>query len=130
MGSAEVERLMGLGVPAAVADEIANHSSDSPVEATTGTFTDAVTAKSVTTEDDVVAGGAVVGTAGVFTAQAVTNVNDSTPSKTELTTAFGNPATKGRGFIGTVDDADGNTNMFLVVASDADYFFVKLTKAS
>lgn len=67
---------------------------------------------------------------GVRTKQAVTNVNDTTPTKAELTTALGDPATVGRGFIGTVDDADGNTNFYLVAASDADYFFVKLTKAT
>lgn len=67
---------------------------------------------------------------GVRTVQAVTNVNDTTPTKAELTTALGDPATIGRGFIGTIDDADGNTNFYLVCASDADYFFVKLTKAT
>lgn len=69
-------------------------------------------------------------TAGLRTKQAVTNVNDTTPTKAELTTAFGDPATIGRGFIGTVDDADGNTNGYLVFASDADYFFLKFTKAT
>lgn len=81
--------------------------------------------------DGVVTSGSVDGSsAGIRTVQAVTNVNDTTPTKAELTTALGNPATIGRGFIGTVDDADGNTNFYLVAASDADYFFVKLTKAT
>ena len=69
-------------------------------------------------------------TGGVRTAQAVTQVNDTTPTKAELTTAFGDPATIGRGFIGTVDDNDGNTNGYLVFATDADYFFLKFTKAT
>lgn len=67
---------------------------------------------------------------GLRTVQAVTNVNDTAPTKAELTTALGSPASIGRGFIGTVDDADGNTNFYLVAASDADYFYVKLTKAT
>lgn len=66
---------------------------------------------------------------GVKTKQAVNNVNDTTPTKAELTTSFGNPLTLGRGFIGTVDDADGNTNGYLVFTSDADFFFLKFTKA-
>lgn len=67
---------------------------------------------------------------GINTKQAVTQVNDTTPTKAELTTAFGDPATIGRGFIGTVDDNDGNTNGYIVWASDADYFFLKGTKAT
>jgi hypothetical protein len=69
-------------------------------------------------------------TDGIRTKQAVTQVNDTTPTKAELTTAFGDPATIGRGFIGTVDDNDGNTNGYLVFASDADFFFLKFTKAT
>jgi len=67
---------------------------------------------------------------GLRTQQAVNNVNNTTPTLAELTTSFGEPATKGRGWIGTVDDADGDTNFYLVVASDASYYFAKLTKAS
>lgn len=67
---------------------------------------------------------------GIQTKQAVNNVHDTVPTKAELTTSFGNPATIGRGFIGTVDDADGNTNFYLVAASDTDYFYIKLTKAA
>lgn len=62
--------------------------------------------------------------------QAVTNVNDTTPTAAELTTAFGNPATLGRGFVGTVDDADGDTNGYIVWCSDASFYFVKGTKAT
>jgi hypothetical protein len=64
------------------------------------------------------------------TKQAVTNVNDTTPTAAELTTAFGAPATLGRGFIGTVDDADGDANGYLVWTSDASFYFLKGTKAT
>ena len=92
-----------------------------------GTSKLAVTGTAVTT------GASVVGNfnaAGLRTIQAVTNVNDTTPTAAELTTAFGAPATVGRGFIATVDDNDGDTNHYLVTASDASYYFVKLTKAT
>lgn len=62
--------------------------------------------------------------------QAVNNVNDTTPTAAELTTSFGNPATLGRGFVGTVDDADGDTNGYIVWCSDAAFYFVKGTKAT
>lgn len=71
-----------------------------------------------------------VGSAVLSQTQAVTNVGDTTPTLAELTTAFGAPATKGRGWIGTVDDNDGDTNFFIVAASDASYYFLKMTKAS
>lgn len=62
--------------------------------------------------------------------QAVTQVNDTTPTAAELTTAFGNPATLGRGFLGTVDDNDGDTNGYIVWCSDASFYFLKGTKAT
>jgi hypothetical protein len=62
--------------------------------------------------------------------QAVTAVHDTAPTIAELTTAFGDPATLGRGFVGTVDDADGDTNFYWVCVSDASFFFIKLTKAA
>lgn len=68
--------------------------------------------------------------AGLCTKQAVNNVNDTTPTKAELTTSFGDPTTLGRGFLGTVDDADGDTNGYLVWCSDANFYFLKGTKAS
>lgn len=73
---------------------------------------------------------AAVFSAGLRTKQAVNNVHDTTPTAAELTTSFGDPTTIGRGFIGTVDDADGNTNGYIVWASDASYYFVKGTKAT
>jgi hypothetical protein len=76
------------------------------------------------------AGGAVVFANALRTKQAVNNVNDTTPTAAELTTSFGDPATLGRGFIGTVDDADGDTNGYIVWCSDAAFYFLKGTKAS
>lgn len=67
---------------------------------------------------------------GIKTKQAVNNVHDTAPTIAELTTSFGDPATLGRGFLGTVDDADGNTNFYIVGVSDASYFFLKMTKAA
>lgn len=67
---------------------------------------------------------------GLRTIQAVDNVNDTTPSDAELDTAFGTPATLGRGFIGTIDDADGDTNFYLCLTSDASWYFLKFTKAT
>lgn len=67
---------------------------------------------------------------GVRTKQAVNNVHDSAPTISDLTTSFGDPATLGRGFIGTVDDNDGDTNFYLVAVSDGSFFYTKMTKAS
>lgn len=92
---------------------------------TTSAITGPVAATTVTASGVVNAN-----TAGIRTKQAVTNVNDTTPTKAELTTAFGDPATIGRGFVGTVDDADGDTNGYIVWASDANYYFIKGTKAT
>lgn len=74
--------------------------------------------------------GILAGLTGIKTKQAVTNVHDTTPTASELTTAFGDPATLGRGFIGTVDDADGDTNGYIAWTSDASWYFLKGTKAS
>lgn len=63
-------------------------------------------------------------------AQDVSNVNDTTPTDAELDAAFGTPATLGRGFIATIDDADGDTNGYLVWTSDASWYFLKGTKAT
>jgi hypothetical protein len=67
---------------------------------------------------------------GIKTKQAVTQVHDTTPTIAELTTAFGDPATLGRGFIGTVDDNDGDTNAYMVFVTDASFYFLKFTKAA
>lgn len=68
---------------------------------------------------------------GLNTKQAVTNVNDTTPTDAELQTAFGGTAASlGRGFIGTIDDNDGNAIGYIVWTSDASFYFVKGTKAT
>lgn len=67
---------------------------------------------------------------GLRTQQSVVQVNDTTPTLVELTTAFGAPATKGRGWFATVDDNDGDANGYIVWASDASYYFIKGTKAA
>lgn len=66
---------------------------------------------------------------GLRTKQAVNQVHDTTPTAAELTTSFGDPATLGRGFVGTVDDNDGDTNCYIVWVSDASFYYVKGTKA-
>lgn len=90
-----------------------------------------ITADAITTTGAVTSTTALdASAAGLRTKQAVNNVNDTTPTAAELTTSFGAPATLGRGFIGTVDDADGNTNGYLVWTSDASFYFLKGTKAT
>jgi hypothetical protein len=72
--------------------------------------------------------GLLTATAGVLTKQAVTNVHDTTPTQAEMVTAFG--AVPGRGFIGTIDDNDGNAVSYLCWSTDASYFFVAGTKGA
>lgn len=102
---AKEDNLIGLGVPALVADEISNGEFDTTV---VGNFSGA----------------------GVRTKQSVANVHDTTPTAAELTGTFGSPATLGRGFVATVDDADGDTNGYICWTSDASWYFLKGTKAS
>lgn len=61
---------------------------------------------------------------------AVNNVNDTTPTLAELTTSFGTPASRGAGFVGIVNDAAGDTNVYIVASSGTSYFWLKMTKAS
>jgi hypothetical protein len=100
-------KLMGFGVPARVAEEISS-----------GEFV------------SVTASGVVTGSGGLKTKQAVTSTHDTAPTIAELTTAFGAPATLGRGFVGTVDDSDGDTNFYIVAVSDASFYYLKMTKAA
>ena len=96
-----------------------------------GVTSTAATSQGATSVTTLSASGVVnANTAGIRTKQAVNNVHDTTPTAAELTTSFGAPATLGRGFIGTVDDADGDTNGYIVWVSDASFYFVKGTKAS
>lgn len=95
-----------------------------------------VLADSITTTTlNTSAGGTFTGvvnanTAGVRTKQAVNNVHDTAPTIAELTISFGDPATLGRGFIGTIDDNDADAISYIVWVSDASFYFVKGTKAS
>jgi hypothetical protein len=59
--------------------------------------------------------------------QSVGSADDTTPTASEITAALGSPA---RGLIGTIDAGDADTDMFFCVASDASWYFVKLTKSS
>lgn len=68
--------------------------------------------------------------AGIKTIQAVTDVHDTVPTAANCVTAFGAAATVGRGFIGTIDDADADARGFLVFASDASYYFIAATKCA
>lgn len=88
-------------------------------------------ADSVVTTGALTPTGVVNGSAaGVRTKQDVSNVHDTVPTAASLTSAFGSPATLGRGFVATIDDADGDTNGYLVFTSDASWYFLKFTKAS
>lgn len=62
--------------------------------------------------------------------QDVSDVHDTTPTDASLDAAFGTPATLGRGFLATIDDADGDTNGYLVWTSDASWYWLKGTKAT
>lgn len=59
--------------------------------------------------------------------QSVDNVHDTVPTLAQITTALGPPK---RGKIGTIDDADGETNIYLCIATDNSWAFLKFTKAS
>jgi len=60
--------------------------------------------------------------------QDVSNVSNP-PTDAELDAAFDTPANLGRGFVATVDDASGDTDVWLVWTTDASWFYVKGTKA-
>lgn len=61
--------------------------------------------------------------------QDVSDVSDP-PTDAELDSAFGTPASLGRGFIATLDDNDANTDVWLVYTSDASWFYLQGTKAT
>jgi len=68
--------------------------------------------------------------AGLKTKVAVNNVNDTTPTAAELTTSFGSPSAVGSGFVGIVNDNNGNTNNYLVFSNGTSYYYLKFTKAA
>jgi hypothetical protein len=73
-------------------------------------------------------GAVIANAAGVRTFQAVTNVHDTAPTQAEMVTAFG--AVPGRGFIGTIDDNDGNAISYICWSTDASYYYVIGTKGA
>jgi hypothetical protein len=56
--------------------------------------------------------------------QSVANVTEAAPTDAQLDSAFGTPATLGRGFIGTVDDNDGSLASVLCWTTDSAWFHV------
>lgn len=63
-------------------------------------------------------------TSGIRVPQSVANVTEAAPTDAQLDSAFGTPATLGRGFIGTVDDNDGSTASVLCWTTDTAWFHV------
>ena len=72
--------------------------------------------------------GALTATTGIVNVQSVVDFS-SPPTDAELDSAFGTPATVGRGFIATIVDADGDTAGWTVWASDASWYYIAGTKA-
>jgi len=56
--------------------------------------------------------------------QSVANITEAAPTDAQLDSAFGTPASLGRGFIGTVDDNDGSTASVLCWTTDSAWFHV------
>ena len=61
--------------------------------------------------------------------QSLADVHDTIPTDAQLDAAFGTPPTLGRGYIRTIDDADGNTNFYIVITIDISWYWLKMTKA-
>lgn len=60
---------------------------------------------------------------------ATTDVSE-TPSKAELTTAFGAPATLGSGFVGVLNDNGAGSAEWICWTDGTNWFFTAGTKAS
>lgn len=95
--------LIGLGMPAELANVVVDGVQPNQVNATAG---------------------------GVRTKMAINNVNDTTPTAAELTTSFGSPSATGSGFVGIVKDNDADTNCFVVVSNGTSFYYLKFTKAT
>ena len=65
---------------------------------------------------------------GLHVQQSVDNVSVS-PTDAELDTAFGTPATLGRGFIGTLDDASLENAVYLCITTDNSWWVLSMVKA-
>ena len=55
---------------------------------------------------------------------------DNPPTDAQLDTAFGEPATVGKGFIGILNDAAGGTNEYLCWSDGTSWFYATGTKAT
>lgn len=62
--------------------------------------------------------------------QSVANVTEAAPTAAQLDSAFGTPATLGRGFIATIDDNDGSSASVLCWTTDTAWFHVVGTLSS
>jgi hypothetical protein len=69
------------------------------------------------------------GTNGVKTKVAETDTANP-PIISELTTAFGDPATLGDGFIGVLDDGGAGTNVYLVAVANGAFYHLLMTAAA
>lgn len=54
----------------------------------------------------------------------------SPPTDAELDSAFGTPATVGKGFVGIVDDDGAGTTAYLVFSDGTNWWYLSFTKAS
>ena len=64
---------------------------------------------------------------GVATQYGITNVNDTTPTQAEVITQFGPIASHPDGWLATINDANGNTNLYLIAKMGTKYAFLKMT---
>lgn len=51
------------------------------------------------------------------------------PTDAELDTAFGTPATVGAGFVGLIDDAGADANVYIALSNGISWWYTALTKA-
>lgn len=65
---------------------------------------------------------------GLGTIVSTANVNDTIPTAAEAISAFGAAATTGAGFIGIINDNNGDTNNYLVLGNGTSYYALKFTK--
>jgi hypothetical protein len=61
--------------------------------------------------------------------QLYTSSVSNPPTKAQLDSVFGNPATLGAGFIGLIDSNGAQTDVYLCVTTPTNWFYTKLTKA-
>lgn len=66
---------------------------------------------------------------GIRIKQSTANVSNP-PTDAELDAEFGTPATLGAGFMATIDDNSGDTDVWFVWTTDTSWFYTKGTKAT